>query len=171
MSDRDRRAGEPIVLPVFLSDDRQSVETADGEVVGFGYKPFLDGARTVEIKEDDQAPVLPGVFYSRVVGVSFHDDVLQLPHFGAGQEIVIQHEPANSQDRTALAVFGGDHRVGYLPDPVAGVLAPSGTRRGRGVILMEWSANGVRNGISVLGSMHVNFELSTDDGPDGPGGP
>jgi hypothetical protein len=171
MTERDRRAGEPIVLPVYLSDDRQSVETADGEVVGLGFKPFLDGARTIEIVEDDRSPVLPGVFYTRVAGVSFHDDVLQLPQFGAGREIEIRHEPANARDRTALAVFGGDHRVGYVPDPVAGALAPPGTRRGRGVILMEWSTNGVRNGISVLGSMHVNLALASGDEPDGHGGP
>ena len=49
MTGRERRAGDPIVLPVFLVDDRCSVEQADGEVVGFGYKPFLDEARTVEL--------------------------------------------------------------------------------------------------------------------------
>jgi hypothetical protein len=146
---------------VFLADDRCSVELADGEVVGVGFKPFIDEARTEELVEDDRAPVLPGVFYTRVAGVSFHDDVLQLPHFGAGEKVEIHHEPANALDRSALSVFGGGQRVGYLPDPVAEALAPSGTRVGRGVILMEWSTNGVRNGISVLGSMHVNLSLST----------
>ena len=57
-------------------------------------------------------------------------------------------------------MFGGGQRVGYLPDPIARVLAPSGTRVGRGVILMEWSSNGVRQGIWVLGSMHVRLSLS-----------
>jgi hypothetical protein len=52
--------------------------------------------------------------------------------------------------------------VGYLPDPIASVLAPSGTRIGRGVILMEWSTNGTRHDIWVLGSMHVRLSLSID---------
>jgi len=160
---RNRRSADEIRLPVFLSDDRCSIEMADGEVVGLGFKPFVDKARTVELVEDDRSPVLPGVFYTRIAGVSFHDDVLQLPHFAAGQKVEIRHEPANSLDRSALSVFGGGERVGYLPVPVAEALAPSGTRVGRGVILMEWSTNGVRNGISVLGSMHVTLALSTGD--------
>ncbi len=162
MTGRERRAGEPIVLPVFLVDDRCSVEQADGEVVGFGYKPFLDEARTVELTQDDCSPVLPGVFYTQVAGVSFHDDVLQLPDFCAGKRIEIRPEPANPVDRNALAIFGGGHRVGYLPDPIAEELAPSGTRVGRGIILKEWSTNGVRSGLSVLGSMHVKIAASTD---------
>ena len=161
MPGRDRRAGHPIVLPVFLTDDRCSVEQADGEVVGFGYRPYLDEARTVELVEDDRSPVLPGVFYTRVAGVSFHDDVLQLPHFCAGEGIEIRYEPANPVDRNALAVFGGGYRVGYLPGSIAEELAPSGTRVGRGVILKEWSTNGVRSGLSVLGSMHVKVVVST----------
>ena len=161
MARRERRAGDPIVLPVFLVDDRCSVEQADGEVVGFGYKPFLDEARSVELTEDDRWPVLPGVFYTRVVGVSFHDDVLQLPNFCAGKEVEIHYEPSNPVDRNALAIFGGGHRVGYLPVPIAEELAPSGTRVGRGLILKEWSTNGVRSGLSVLGSMHVKLAVST----------
>ena len=161
MPGHERRAGDAIVLPVFLADDRCLIEQADGEIVGFGYKPFLDEARTVELVEDDGAPVLPGVFYTRVAGVTFHDEALQLPHFAAGKKIEIRHEPANPSDRSALAIFGGGQRVGYLPGPIADVLAPSGTRAGHGVILMEWSTNGVRNGISVLGSMHVEFSVST----------
>jgi len=128
MPGRDRRAGHPIVLPVFLTDDRCSVEQADGEVVGFGYRPYLDEARTVELVEDDRSPVLPGVFYTRVAGVSFHDDVLQLPHFCAGEGIEIRYEPANPVDRNALAVFGGGYRVGYLPGPIAEELARRGAR-------------------------------------------
>lgn len=158
----NRRAGDEIVLPVFLGDGRCSIEVADGEVVGVGFKPFLDKARTVELIEDERAPVLPGVVYTRVAGVSFHDDVIQLPHFGAGKNVEIRPEPGNPRDRNALAVFGGGHRVGYLPDPIASVLAPSGTRVGHGVILMEWSTNGARHGIWVLGSMHVHLSLSVD---------
>jgi len=159
---RNRRAGDEIVLPVFLGDGRCSVEVADGEMVGFGFKPFLDRSRTVELVEDDQAPVLPGVVYTRVAGVSFHDDVIQLPHFGAGKSVEIRPEPSNPRDRNALAVIAGGRRVGYLPDPIASVLAPSGTRIGRGVILMEWSTNGARHDIWVLGSMHVRLSLSIE---------
>lgn len=161
MPGRNRRSGDQIRLPVFLADQRCTVELADGEVVGFGYRPFIDEARTAELTEDDRAPVLPGVFFTRVAGVSFHAEVLQLPCFAAGEQIEIHPEPANARDRTALSIFGGGERVGYLPDPVAEALAPSGTRVGHGVVLMEWSTNGVRNGISVLGSMHVTLSLST----------
>jgi hypothetical protein len=161
MPGHERRAGDAIVLPVFLRGDRCSIEQSDGEIVGFGYKPFLDEARTVELVEDDRAPVLPGVFYTKVSGVSFHDDVLQLPHFAAGAEIEIRQEPANRSDQSALGVFGGGQRVGYVPVPIAEMLAPSGTRAGHGLVLMEWSTNGVRNGISVLGSMHVELAVST----------
>jgi hypothetical protein len=161
ISDRNRRASDQVVLPVYLVDDRRSVEMADGEVVGIGFTPFLDEARTVELVQDDRAPVLPGVVYSGVSGVAFHDDVLQLPHFGAGRPVEIHPEPGNPNDHNALAVFGGGLRVGYLPGPVAAALAPSGTRRGHGVVLMEWSTNGVRSGISVLGSMHVTLSLSS----------
>ncbi len=70
--------------------------------------------------------------------------------------IEIHHEPDNPTDRNALAVFGGGQRVGYVPSPIANQLAPAGTRIGRGLVVMEWSTNGVRHGISILGSMHVN---------------
>ncbi len=156
----NRRATDDVVLPIYLAEERCTVELADGEVVGVGFTPFLDEARTVEIKEDDRSPVLPGVVYSRVAGVSFHDDAIQLRHFGCGQEVEIRPEPANPRDSNALAVFGGGQRVGYLPDPIARVLAPSGTRVGRGVILMEWSSNGTRQGLWVLGSMHVRLSLA-----------
>jgi hypothetical protein len=160
MPGQERRTGGPIVLPVYLSDDRCLIEAVDGEVVGVGYRPYLDEARTVELVEDDHAPVLPGVFYTRVAGVSFHDEVLQLPHFAAGAKIEIRQEPANPSDQSALGVFGDGRRVGYLPVSISEVLAPSGTRAGHGLILMEWSANGVRNGISILGSMHVELSIS-----------
>jgi len=135
---------------------------ADGEVFGFGFKAFLDEERTVELVENDRSPVLPGVFLTRVVGVSFHDDVLQLPHFGAGRAVEIRPEPANPVDRNPLAVVGGGLRVGFLPAAIAGVLAPSGTRVGHGVVLKEWSTNGVRQDIWVLGSMHVWLSVSTE---------
>ena len=31
---------------------------------------------------------------------------------------------------------------------------------GRGIVLMEWSRNGERQGLTVLGSMHVTFQIS-----------
>jgi hypothetical protein len=165
MPDRDRRAAEPLILPVYLTDHRSTEETADGEVVGFGFTPYLDEGCTEELVEDDRSPVLPGVFYTPVAGVSFHDDVLQRPDFGAGREVEIRHEPANSRDRSPLAVFSGECRVGYLPEPVATALAPSGTRRGHAIIVREWSTNGVRQAISVLGSMHVSLAVTHPDGP------
>jgi hypothetical protein len=155
----NRRATDDIVLPVYLTPARSTVELADGEVVGIGYTPFLDEARTVEIKEDDRSPVLPGVVYTRVAGVSFHDDVIHLPAFEAGRQVEIRPEPGNSRDPNALAVWGDGQRVGYLPDPIARLLAPSGTRVGQGAILMEWSSNGQRQGLWVLGSMHVRISL------------
>lgn len=157
---RDRRAHGDVVLPVYLKDGRCAVEVADGEIVGIGFTPYLDEDRTVELVENDHFPVLPGVVYTRVAGVAFHDEVIQLPDFSAGRSVEIRPEPANPQDRSALAVFGGGRRVGYLPDPIAGALAPAGTRAGRGVILMEWSSNGTRQGIWVLGSMQVRLSLS-----------
>jgi hypothetical protein len=158
----DRRAGEEIVLPVFLLDHQCTVEGADGNEVGRGFRAFLDGSRTVELFENERVPVLPGVFYTRVAGVSFHDDVLQLPRFAVGESVEIRHEPASELDQHALAVYGGGTRVGYVPGPIADVLAPGGTRAGRGVVLMEWSRNGARQNIWVLGSMHVKFSLSTN---------
>jgi HIRAN domain len=158
-----RRAADRVVLPIYLRDDAVTVPVADGEMFGFGFKPYLDSDRTVELLADDSAPVLPGVFFTRVVGVSFHDDVLQMPQFRAGQSIAIKPEPSNPRDRNALAVVGGGLRVGYLPAPIADVLAPSGTRSGRGFIVKEWSTNGVRHDIWILGSMHVTLSVSTDD--------
>jgi hypothetical protein len=158
----DRRAGEEIVLPVFLLDHQSIVQGADGDDVGRGFRVFLDALRTVELVENERAPVLPGVFYTRVAGVSFHDDVLQFPQFGVGEPVEIRHEPASELDQHALAVYGGGTRVGYVPGPIADVLAPAGTRAGRGVVLMEWSRNGARQNIWVLGSMHVKLSFSTD---------
>ena len=60
-------------------------------------------------------------------------------------------------------VLGGGHRVGFVPAPIAEVLAPSGTRAGRGVVVREWSTNGVRQDIWVLGSMHVRLSFATED--------
>ena len=99
----------------YVDDMNAVAEGCDALVVATEWDEFIDEARTVEIIEDDGAPVLPGVFYTRVAGASFHDDALQLPHFAAGKKIEIRHEPANPSDRSALAVFGGGHRVGYLP--------------------------------------------------------
>lgn len=156
----ERRSGEEVVLPVYLVEERQSVQVAEGEVVGLGFRPFLDPSCTVGLDEDDSGPVLPGVFFARVAGVSFHDDILQLPHFRAGRRVEIRHEPDNPTDHNALAVLGGGRRVGYVPSPIARLLAPAGTRSGRGLVVMEWSTNGVRHGLSVLGSMHVNVSVS-----------
>lgn len=160
MTAADRRSAEEVVLPVYLVEERRFVEVADGEVVGLGFTPYLDPSHTLALIEDDEAPVLPGVFFAQVVGVSFHDDVLQLPQFGAGRTLEIRHEPDNPTDRNALAVFGGGQRVGYIPTPIASLLAPAGTRAGRGLVVTEWSTNGVRRGISVLGSMHVNLAVA-----------
>jgi hypothetical protein len=157
----DRRAGEEIVLPVFLLDHQSTVQGPDGDEVGSGFRAFLDGPRTVELFENERVPVLPGVFYTRVAGVSFHDDVLQLPQFAVGESVEIKHEPASELDQHALAVYGRGTRVGYVPGPIADVLAPGGTRAGRGVVLMEWSRNGARQNIWVLGSMHVKISFST----------
>ena len=165
MSLPNRRAADGIVLPVFLESDERTVQSADGEVFGMGFRAFLDEARTEELHHDDRAPVLPGVFFTRVAGVSFHDDVLQLPHFAAGQAVEFRQEPANPLDHDALAVMGGGLRVGFVPAPIAEVLAPSGTRAGRGIVVREWSANGVRQDIWVLGSMHVQLSFATEDRP------
>jgi len=163
MSVPNRRATDRIDLPVFLLADERAVQSIDGEVFGLGYRAFLDKARTEELLENAEAPVLPGVFFTRVAGVSFHDDVLQLPHFAAGQLVEFRQEPANPLDHNALAVLGGGHRVGFVPAPIAEVLAPSGTRAGRGVVVREWSTNGVRQDIWVLGSMHVRLSFATED--------
>jgi hypothetical protein len=160
VSRNDRRAAAGVVLPVWLFEDHRRVEVADGEVVGMGYTPYLDRERSVPVVENNDEPVLPGVFCARVSGVSFHDDVALLPPFSAGSYVEIRAEAANDRDRNPLAVFGGGVRVGYIPAPVATALAPSGTRAGRGVILMEWSSNGQRQGLTVLGSMHVTLQVS-----------
>jgi hypothetical protein len=159
----NRRASDEITLHVHLAEYRCSVQGTDGDEVGVGYKAYLDEAHTVEIIEDDLAPVLPGVFYTRIAGVTFHDDSLQLPQFGMGRHVEIRPEPATALDRNGLGVFGDDLRVGYVPAAIADVLAPSGTRVGHGVILMEWSNNGSRVGIWVLGSMRVAIEVATGD--------
>jgi hypothetical protein len=159
---RERRAGDDVVLPVYLADGRRSVEDDGRELSGSGFRPFLDAARTVELVENHRTPVLPGVVYTRVAGVSFHDDAVLLPHFAAGQSIEIRPEPGNPQDRHALAVFGGGVRVGYLPDPIASALAPSGTRVGHGVVLMEWAVGATRHEIWILGSMWVRLAISTE---------
>jgi hypothetical protein len=160
MSESERRSTEGVVLPVWLAEDRRTVEVADGEVIGVGYTPYLDPDRKVTLFEDSRSPVLPGVFCTRLTGVSFHDDVLQLPHFRAGSSVEIRPEPANASDRNPLAIFGGGQRVGYVPASIATTLAPSGTRMGRGIVLMEWSSNGRRHGLSVLGSMHVILQIA-----------
>jgi len=162
MIGEDRRAAGGVVLPVWLVEDRRRLELADGEIVGLGYAPFLDPDRTVPLAEDSAAPVLPGVFCAAVSGVTFHDDVIQLPHFTAGSGVEIRAEPPNDRDRNPLAIVGGGVRVGYVPAPIAESLAHQGTRVGRGIVLMEWSSNGRRQGLTVLGSMHVRLQVSLD---------
>jgi hypothetical protein len=159
----ERRSPEVVVLPIWLVEDHRTHEVADGEVVGLGYIPYLDRERTLPLAEDDREPVLPGVFCTRVSGVSFHDDAVRLAHFSSGSSVEIRAEPANARDRNPLAIFGGGRRVGYVPAPIASSLAPSGTRVGHGIILMEWSSNGQRHGLTVLGSMHVTLQISLDD--------
>jgi hypothetical protein len=155
-----RRTYDEVVLPIYLTDCRRTVEVGDGELVGMGFTPFLDPDRTEEIREDHGAPVLPGVFYANIAGVSFHDDVLQLPLFSAGSSVDIKPEAANAQDRAPLSVVSGRERVGYVPTAIAASMAPSGTRSGHGIVLMEWTANGVRQGLWVLGSMHVELRIT-----------
>ncbi len=163
--DKERRAGDPdpLVLSVFLRDHQCAIDQPGGTVIGTGYKPYLDEDRTVELVEDDRAPVLPGVFFTQVMGADFHDDVIRLPHFGAGKTVEIRHDPMNATDRSALAVFGGGQRVGYLPGAIAEALAPPGTRAGRGIVVMEWSTDGARSGISVLGSLQVALAVSMEE--------
>jgi hypothetical protein len=161
MAERRRRAGDHVRLPVYLEGDHCTVEGADGLLVGLGFKAFLDQDRRDELGEDDGALILPGVFHTRVTGTAFHDDVLSLDAFSAGRSVQIKPEPANRQDRHPLAVFGGGRKVGYLPRPVAAALAPAGTRAGKALVIKEWSANGVRQGISVLGSMQVPLDFTT----------
>jgi hypothetical protein len=163
VSERDRRASESAVLRVWLVEDRRTIEVADGEVIGIGYTPYLDPEREVTLFEDSRSPVLPGVFCTRLTGVSFHDDVVQLPDFRAGSTVEVRSEPANATDRNPLAIFGGGHRVGYVPASIATTLAPSGTRAGHGIVVMEWSSNGRRHGLSVLGSMHVVLQTTVLD--------
>jgi hypothetical protein len=158
----ERRSPTDLVLSVWLVEDRRTLQVADGEIVGLGYTPFLDRDRTAPLPEDSEAAVLPGVFCTRVSGVSFHDDVAHLPQFAAGRSVEIRSEPANARDRNPLAIFGGGVRVGYVPAVIANTLAPSGTRAGRGFILREWSRNGERHGLSILGSMHVRIEVLLD---------
>ena len=73
--------------------------------------------------------MLPGVVYTRVAGVAFHDDVIQLLDFGAGKE---RGDQARTGQSAGPECLGGLPVVasgwGYLPDPIASVLAPSGTR-------------------------------------------
>jgi HIRAN domain len=158
-----RRANDGVSLAVFLTPSQVSIEGPDGELVGLGFRAFLDRERTVELCEDDLAPVLPGVFFTRVDGVDFHDDVIPLRHFGAGSRIQIKAEPGNASDRDALAVIGGGFRVGFLPSAIAKALAPPGTRSGHGVVVTEWSTNGARHGVSILGSMAVRLDVCFDD--------
>jgi hypothetical protein len=161
MAERRRRAGDGVRLPVYLEGDHCTVESADGFEVGLGFKAYLDQDRGRELCVDDDALILPGIFHARVVGVPFHDDVIALDVFCAGRSVEIRPEPANSRDRFALAVVGGGQRVGYLPRPVAAALAPAGTRSGAALVVKEWSVNGVRHGISVLGSMQVRLDFTT----------
>jgi hypothetical protein len=162
MAERRRRAGDGVRLPVYLEGDHCTVEGAEGLLVGLGFKAYLDQDRRDELCENDDALVLPGVFHTRVTGAAFHDDVLTLDVFCAGSSVQIKPEPANQQDRHALAVVGGGKKVGYLPRPVAAALAPAGTRSGQALVIKEWSVNGVRQGISVLGSMQVRLDFTTD---------
>jgi hypothetical protein len=157
----NRRASDEIKMRVHLAEYRCSVQGTDGEELGVGFKAYLDEDRTVEIIEDDLAPVLPGVFYTRIAGVTFHDDSLQLPQFGVGRHVEIRPEPATALDHNGLGVFGDGLRVGYVPAPIADVLAPSGTRVGHGIVLMEWSNDGSRTGIWVLGSMRIAISVAT----------
>ncbi|MGA8724714.1 MAG: HIRAN domain-containing protein [Acidimicrobiales bacterium] len=161
MAERRRRAGDGVRLPVYLEGDHCTVEGADGLLVGLGFNAYLDQDRRRELGEDDEALVLPGVFHTRVTGTAFHDDVLSLDAFSAGRSVQIQPEHSNQQDRNALAVIGSGKKVGYLPRPVAEALAPAGTRSGQALVIKEWSVNGVRQGISVLGSMQVRLDFTT----------
>jgi hypothetical protein len=161
MAERRRRAGDGVRLPVFLEGDHCTLENADGFLVGLGFKAYLDQDRRQELCEDDQALVLPGVFHTRVTGVAFHDDAIALDVFCAGRSVEIRPEPANLSDRHALAVMGDGRRVGYLPRAVAAALGPAGTRAGQALVVKEWSVNGIRQGISVLGSMQVRLDFST----------
>ncbi len=160
MTERRRRAGDGVRLPVYLVSDHCTVERADCEIVGVGFRVFADPDRRLELVEDDGRLVLPGVFHTQVTGVAFHDEAVALDLFRAGRSVQIRPDPANRQDRHALGVFGGNRRVGYLPGAVAAALAPSGTRAGHAIVTKEWSVNGARLGISVLGSMQVRLEFT-----------
>ena len=109
-----------------------------------------------------ESPVLPGVFYTRVAGVSFHDDAFGSRISRPASNVEIRPEPANPTDRTRWPSSVGE-RVGYIPAPIAKVLAPSGTRVGRGTVMMEWSTNGVRHDIWILGSMRVTLAFASEE--------
>ena len=159
MARDERRAKQGVVLAVWLAEDRQTVEVADGELVGHGFAPYLDEARTIPLVEDGRSPVLPGVFCARVAGVPFHDDVVQLPH--SRPDVGSRSEPSRPTPRTATPWPSTAAGSGSVTSPPRWPesLAPAGTRVGRGIIVMEWSSNGVRQGITVLGSMQVTLQI------------
>ena len=164
MSVPNRRAADDILLPIYLEDDDRAVPVADGEVFGFGFKAYLDKERTVELVENDRVarccPVCSSPGWPACRSTT---TCCSSPISAPAGRSRSSTEPANPTDRDALAVLGGGVRVGFVPAPIAGCLAPSGTRVGRGVVLKEWSTNGMRQDIWILGSMHVRLSIVIGD--------
>ncbi len=116
MAERRRRAGDGVRLPVYLEGDHCTVESADGFLVGLGFKAYLDPpapssctrTTTCSSYPASSTPESPERRSTTTCSPSTSSVPVGPSRYGPN--------PPTSRDRFALAVFGGDS--GSVTSPV-----------------------------------------------------
>ncbi len=117
-------------------------------LIGVGYIPYLDPDRQVTLFEDSRSPVLPGVFCTRLTGVSFprrRRAAAPLP----GRATAWRSNQSRPTPAIEILWPSSVAANGWVtcPAPIAHDAGAVGhTGRAGGIVLMEWSSNGRRDG-------------------------
>ncbi len=107
-----------------VKDIKQSGEPDDPFLpLSFLEKLYLEGG--IWLEDDCLKDVVDREeFFTKVVGVTFAKRQEVIRGIEDGESVRIEREPENPNDPKALAVYYGDHHIGYLNAELAKILAP-----------------------------------------------
>jgi hypothetical protein len=173
---RSRKAPEPPAvaadaITIYLATDDREFDPDEGvHVTVEGFSPYLDGALTIPLEENQEGLAAEGIVYSRIVGGTHHRDHLNNAVFDLGSKIGlvgIVHEVANPHDPNALAVCAVAHKIkytaGYLPRALAGVvvplLGPGGAANA--AVIETVTRDGTRIGLKIIATVGRDMTLQS----------
>ena len=115
-----------------LRQRSRSFDTDEGiQIIIEGYSPYLDGARTMALEENQHGLAAERIVYSRIVGGTHHKAELNSAAFDLGSQlglVGLVHDAGNPNDANTMAVRAvvdkTIYTAGYLPRALAAVVAP-----------------------------------------------